>query len=219
MDSDLEDSVSLATVEDDVAPPTSRRRLQRLHRVDDAPAKPTPTPEWGDEDAHNPDYWDEEDEYAEQLHKGDTQVEDDQGSDGACVTAGDAYKRATSVVEEEDAESDAEQGVEEDGFVGGDLHADTQRLLRGTLRVGYDIRGMSGHTPYTGQAKYDALGKGHEPVIKPLAGVLSKLKMRAAEVKAKCVLFLHVSLMSKCHCCGTYTSWQVCGTATPKTIV
>lgn len=49
----------------------------------------------------------------------------------------------------------------------------------------------SSHTPHlqllftAGQAKYDALGKGHEPFIKPLAGVLSKLKIRAAEVKAK----------------------------------
>lgn len=84
MDSDLEDSVSLGTVEEEVVTqPTSRRRLQRLQKLDDAPptqsAPAEPAAGWDDQ---NPDYWDEEDEYADQLHKGDKQ-EDDQDSEGA----------------------------------------------------------------------------------------------------------------------------------------
>ncbi len=87
-----------------------------------------------------------------------------------------------------------EQEVEEDGYVGGDINADTQRLLRGMLVHGrgregkWDVFRVLTRTNYgqfPGQAKFDALGKGHEPVIKPLTGVLSKLKVHAEQVKAR----------------------------------
>lgn len=97
MDSDLEDSVSLGAVEEEIAPPTSRRRLQRLHRLDDAPAR---QPDWGGNDQHdesNADYWDEEDEYADQLHKG-TIADDDEDQQSSEGAGGAYHSRGTAAI-------------------------------------------------------------------------------------------------------------------------
>lgn len=91
--SDLEDSVSLGTIEDAVEhQPTSRRRLQRLHKADDVPpSNPSAQVEsvpWAgeeEEEEQSPDYWDEEDEYADQLHKKIPQEDAFQGSQGVSV--------------------------------------------------------------------------------------------------------------------------------------
>lgn len=106
--------------------------------------------------------------------------------------------RLPPTVDEQEAESDVEeQEAEVDGFVGGDLHADTQRLLRGIHHTWPTQQCATHHYQPPGQAKYDALGKGHEPVIKPLAGVLSRLKMQAEVVKAKyaCLLLKHTRFL------------------------